>query len=340
MAALLANAQAASNHAIEIIFSTRPETPENFSRLFDKNIKLTNVQMNSLKEKLLSIYKIRKILSNSKPDQIFMHSSFAGFLGRIAGLNILHASRFFYIPHCIAFMRKDVGPLKRIIFILFEWIASIKKADYIACSESERSAITTNIPFRKCHMVENAINLNRPPVDNEQVNLHNKIIVITVGQIRPQKGPLQFALIAAALKKINPAIEFVWVGDGEPLARQQLLNAGVNVVGWIPKDDVWQYLKKSTIYLSTAKWEGMPVSVIEANIAGLPVVASHCAGNIDVIEHNKTGWLFKTTDEAVQQILFALKHAELTADLAQRTANIARTRFSVERYVNDMNSLI
>lgn len=339
MAALLANEQVASGKSVDIIYSIRAETPKNLSKIFDPRVRMTNMQMSSLKERFFSLWRIRVFLKANAPDQVFMHSSFAGFLGRISSIGILPGSRLFYIPHCISFMRKDVGMIQRLIFIAFEWVASIKKADFVACSESERKAIAANIPFRKCHLVENAINFVNVPVVPFQALSDKKKIVITVGQIRPQKGPEEFVTIAKAIKALDPKIDFIWVGDGDPMARQKLVQAGVNVIGWVPKDDVWLYLSKASIYLSTAKWEGMPVSLIEASFVGLPVIASNCAGNVDVVEHDKTGWLFESTDEAVQHIFTALNKPEQAIDKAKNAFDVARQRFSARRYVKEMESL-
>ena len=43
----------------------------------------------------------------------------------------------------------------------------------------------------------------------------------------------------------------------------KLTQAGINVTGWVSREKVLEYLTNSKIYLSTAKWEGMPVSIIQ-----------------------------------------------------------------------------
>lgn len=340
MAALLANCQAGNGHVVSVIYSQRPETPVDFITHFDRRINLINIQMSSALERLTCLPKIRSTLKSLSPDCVFMHSSFAGFLGRLSTLGALAHTKFFYLPHCISFMRNDIGSLKKVLFVFFEWVASIKNADYVACSESERTAIARSIPFRKCHLVENALDFKAIPSMNQQDLSHRKKTVITVGQIRPQKGPDFFSSIAQAVKAEAPQIEFVWVGDGDANARQQLEDSGVHVIGWVPKSQVWQYLGDARLYLSTAQWEGMPVSVIEASFAGLPVVASSCAGNVDVVAHGETGWLFKTPAEATESILSSLENPESSQSIAKAAFDIARQRFSVERYYQEMEFLI
>lgn len=339
MAALLANAQKESGHDVSVIYSKRPETPKDLHNHFNSGIHLIQIQMHSPLEKIKSLIKLRTTLKGLNPEIVFLHSSFSGFLGRISSLFSLCKTKFFYIPHCISFMRRDIGPSKRLLFTAFEWVGAIKKADYIACSESERQAISRLIPFRKCHLIENALNIKKvPELPNPELANRSKT-VITVGQIRPQKGPVEFAEIARMVRTEDPQISFIWVGDGDPQARQDLENAGVRVVGWVPKDQVWQYLGDARLYLSTAHWEGMPVSVIEAGFAGLPVVASSCAGNVDVINHEKTGWLFKTPPEAARLVSHSIKNPELSQSIAKAALDMAKQRFTVERYSREMETL-
>ena len=337
MLAVLANAQAAQRNEVEVIYSIRPETPKNLESLFSPDIVLSNIQMSNVRDKISSVNKIRSRLKETSPSNVIMHSSFAGFLGRVASISILPRTNFFYIPHCISFMRKDISTIKRFLFILFEWCAALKKTDYIACSESEKNEISKYIPFRHCHLVENAVSTDKSTLPSS--NTHLKTI-ITVGQIRPQKGPEEFSAIAKASLLIDPTISFIWIGDGDEHYKKQLIESGVTVLGWMQKEDVMKNLSKADIYLSSAKWEGMPVSLIEAIFAGLPIIASRCAGNIDVVSHGQTGFIYDTADEATQLISELISNPHKATTLAQNAFNIAKERFSVSRYINDINNLM
>lgn len=337
MLALLANAQAEQKNIVEVIYSVRPETPKNITSFFSSEITLTNIQMCSGKEKASSILKIRSHLKKTAPDNIILHSSFAGFLGRIASIGTLHKSNFYYIPHCISFMRKDISQLKKLTFILFEWFAALKKSAYVACSESERKEISAYIPFRKCHLVENAVNIN---ITEPRPKTSTTKTIITVGQIRPQKGPKEFAKIAKHTLSIDPNLRFIWVGDGDTDSRAELDSSGVTVLGWIPKDEVITLLDTADIYLSTAKWEGMPVSLIEAIYSGLPLVASECAGNVDIIEHGLTGWIFGDNETAANKIIELANNPHTAETVAKRALEVAKTRFTPQRYISDMSKLM
>lgn len=336
MAALLANAQVCSGHSVSVIFSRRKETPEHLDEVFNPAIKLINIQMNSATQKLLSIFFMRKCLGVEKPDVVFMHSSFAGFIGRISSIGLLPASKFFYIPHCISMMRQDIGPVKRGLFSALEWIASIKKCEYIACSSSEKSVIERLVPFRTVHLVENAV----PTLLECGAKPNRRNRIVTVGQIRPQKGPLDFAVIARQTLHKIPDAEFVWIGDGDIAFRTRLEAAGVKITGWVDRARVMEELGSADLYLSTALWEGMPVSIIEAMYSRLPVIASNCAGNVDVIEQGQTGWLFNSHEAACAIIVKLLRDPSEARRVAAVAHERATTRFASQRYLNEIEKLL
>ena len=116
MASLLANGQAARGYSVMIIYSLRPETPSNILDFFDAKIQLINVQMVTFLDKIKAIFRIRNIVAKSKVNFVIMHSSFAGFLGRISLVNASN-SILIYIPHCISFMRKDINRVQKYFFI-------------------------------------------------------------------------------------------------------------------------------------------------------------------------------------------------------------------------------
>lgn len=339
MAALLANAQVKIGHEVRVIYSRRPETPTDLATLFNKDVALINIQMFSAKEKLTCLLPLRKELQSTSPDAVFMHSSFAGFLGRLSTTCTLSNAKIFYIPHCISFMRKDISHLKKLFFIALEWIGSIKASRYIACSSTEQQAIQSAIPFRECLLIENSIDFISIPT-LIKYSIFNERTVITVGQIRPQKCPEKFAAIAAAVRSQDPTIQFVWVGDGDPALRQILESAGVRVSGWAPKEQVWKILSEANLYLSTAAWEGMPVSILEAMAVGVPVIASDCAGNIDVVDHGKTGWLYSRNEDAVSLILQAFAPDGNAEEVSKNAFHVAKQRFSLDRYLNEMEALL
>lgn len=327
----------ARQHDVTVIFSRRPDTPPNIEALFPSNVTLIEVAM-SPKHFPWSLFALRSQIKKVQPDVIHCHSSFAGFLGRLSSLFM--KSKVFYSPHCISFMRKDISPLKSFLFKAFESIASVRPATYIACSESERSAIKSALSFADVTLLENAVDLSDFSQLRKLGAMSKKATILTVGGIRPQKGFTEFSNIAKVAKEFaHLDLHFVWIGDGSPEDRAILEAAGVEVTGWKNRQEVIELLKEADIYLSTSLWEGMPVSVIEASAAGLPLLLRDCAGNSDVVSDKCGGRLFTQTSEAIVLLYQFLVDPDKfrQATLPDRTAVFQR--FSVERFAQHLEEI-
>ncbi len=331
----LANSQS-NNNSVTIIYSIRPDTPKDLRKYFNPNINLINIQMSSFFSVLWSFVKIYKLIKKYDPHYIFLASSTAGFVGRIVGLFISKKILFFYIPHCISFIRKDIGKLKKIIFIFLELVASLKKSVIIACSKSELEQIQRFIRSTS-YLVENAVT---PDYINLKLNNKRSKNIVTIGGIRTQKDPENFAKITKEVKKRDQTISFSWIGDGDDKSKKILIDSGVNVTGWIDTENVKNMLLSSTLYLSTAKWEGMPISILEALACGLPTIAYNCPGNSDILKNRDIGFVFNSNEEAVNKILNLLKDKNKINYLSLNSYNIVNDWFNLKRYNEEINNII
>ncbi|MDI9915073.1 glycosyltransferase [Rhodococcus sp. IEGM 1379] len=94
--------------------------------------------------------------------------------------------------------------------------------------------------------------------------------VVMVGRISAQKDP---GFYASAARAARSNVRWTWVGDGDAVMRSDLEQAGVTVTGWLPNAQVRQHLARADLYLHSARWEGAPVTLLEAAAVGTPVLA-------------------------------------------------------------------
>ncbi len=101
-------------------------------------------------------------------------------------------------------------------------------------------------------------------------------LVVTVGRLVAQKEPHLFVQTVAQWRRDLPSLQAVWVGDGD---LRQVFDAeagatgageGIRCVGW--QDQVGDWLRAADVYLHTARFEGLPLALLEAMAHGLPCV--------------------------------------------------------------------
>ncbi|GKM05159.1 group 1 glycosyl transferase [Klebsiella variicola] len=301
-------------HQVHLIYSVRSDTPKNIVELFD-GVQMHYIPMNP-KKSFNALVLLRKTIVKINPDVVHLHSSIAGFLGRIS-LFFDPKFKVYYSPHCISFMRKDVGIIKKRFFTFLEKISCVRRSVYIACSKSELLAIRNKL-HEDAILIENGIDIDKIiDINRNQKKTESNITILNVGGLRPQKDPVLFSKLSAKLS--SEKIKFVWIGDGDEDIKRQLTDSGTLVTGWLQQDQVLAYYKNADIFLSTSQWEGLPVAMIEAMASMNCVVANACDGNVDLIEDGLNGLLFDGSEkDAYDKIHKVLSDTHLRDKLASQ----------------------
>lgn len=295
---------------VTIAYSIRKQTPKDFERYFDDNIKLIRVKnftrnINPIKD-IKAIFEVRKIIKEEKPDLVHMHSSKAGAIGRLA-ISSKQAA-LFYTPHSYAFCKKDDGNLKSKLYKMIEKILGKRKCKTIACSKGEYEIsrqVTKNSMYINNGIDIDDINqsiLEEPQIERILDREHLKIC--TVGRIGYQKNPELFERIA----KRFPEIEFTWIGDGE--LKDVLKAPNIEVFGWCDRKTALKQLYQNDIFLLPSLWEGLPITLLEAMYLRKVCLVSDVIGNRDMIQNGINGFICQTEDEYCN-IIQKIKNGEI-----------------------------
>jgi len=162
---------------------------------------------------------------------------------------------------------------------------------------------------------------------------------VTVGRACEQKGPTQFAELAARFHYAGEPVRFIWVGAGDPRHEQVLRAAGVEVTGWVSQDEVRAQLSRAHVYVQTSYWDGMPLSVLQAMAVGLPCVVTDVVGNRDAVSHGATGLLARDVSSLAVYVKSLLDQPQRARDLGDLAQREARQRFHPQRFGHALLSL-
>lgn len=307
-----------------IFYGDRGNLKIGFENDFRENIefiKWENAQREiSLSKDIKALFEVIKVLKKEKYDVIHLHSSKAGFLGRVAVKLVGQSKNVIYTTHGISFLRQDISNTKLKLFIFLEKIGEICGGKTIACSKSEAEFIKSK--GIACEYINNGIKIDENFV--KQPKKDDITRIINVGRITEQKNPKLFNEIA---KKFiyNPKIKFIWVGEGED--RKLLSSENIEITGWLSQEQVKERLKEVDIYLSTSKWEGLSLAVLQAMNYELPLVLSNCIGNIDLVEENINGNTYKEISEAIKKI------KELKIERGKKSLILLKEKFNIGNMV-------
>jgi glycosyltransferase involved in cell wall biosynthesis len=222
-------------------------------------------------------------------------SSKAGVLGRLAAVVAGVPIRIFTV-HGWAF--SAYSGLASMAYLWADRTAARVTTMTICVSEHERA---TGLRARTCRpertvVIPNAVDVAAAPRAGGDRPLPR---LITVGRL---KAPKDFSTLLRALAGLEPRSfeEALIVGSGPDRSRveQELSSLGlggrVRVLG--ERQDVRTLLADSDVFVLSSRSEGLPVSVLEAMAAGLPVVASDVGGLRELVVEGETGLLVPPAD--------------------------------------------
>ncbi len=279
---------------VTIAFGIRNETPENYESYFKDNVHLVRVKyfgrsLNPCKD-VKACRELKQIAKDVKPDIIHMHSSKAGALGRL----IFSSKKYkmFYTPHGYSFLMEDVCSLKKNIYKYIEKLFGRKNCTTIACGYGEWEE-SKKVTGKSTH-ISNGINTDKMDVvlaKELPPEPDHRFTVYTVGRISFQKNPELFNKVAELL----PDIRFLWVGEGD--LRGQITSPNIEVTGWVERDEAMEYARRGDVFILPSRWEGLPISLLEAMYMKKPCLVSNVVGNRDIIRNNDTGYICNSAQE-------------------------------------------
>ncbi len=263
----------------------------------------------NLKSDIGAIFKLKKKLKIIKPDIVYLHSSKAGALGRMA-LLFNFSTKIIYNAHGWYFNAK-INKKKKILFATIERLLAFKTNVIVNISESEyNSAIKYKIASsKKMVVIDNGIDFtkfdNQKQYREETRNRYNikseDIVIGVVGRLTEQKDPDTSIKAFNLLHKEQKNIKLMFVGSGDLekkvvlYAKQNNLEKDIIITGWV--NNVEEYIPAFDIAILPSKWEGFGLVIIEYMACDKPIVATDVGGISNIIKANENGYLIEIENE-------------------------------------------
>lgn len=319
---------------ITLAYSIRPETPDTLFDDFDKRIKMVDLQNKrelSFSSDIKGFFKIRDLIKEEKPDILHLHSSKAGVMGRIMNVTVRGRKnrKVFYNPHGFSFLQTDISKIKRNIFYFIEWFTSKFGGTIVAVSKGEGEEASKF--SKRVKVINNSIKLDEideilkmynEVATTSDIKEDNKFKIATLARISVQKNPELFNEVAEATDD-----NYLWIGDGE--LRDKLTSSNIEIAGWQLKPDGLRMLCDSDIFMLTSRWEGLPISLLEAMALGKVCIVTNVIGNKDVIVNGENGFIANNKEEFVEIIEKLRKNPELFNKISKNARKCIEEEFEI-----------
>lgn len=276
-----------NGHCVSVISLYPEHTP------ITKRLESNGFQITYLDKKLgldiSMISKIAKVLKKEKPDVVHTHLDcikYAVPAARIAGVkNCVHT------VHNMA-DKEAAGLAMRInrVFYKSGWSVPVALSNAIQKTIAEYYTLEkASIPI-----IYNGIDISKC-APKPGYALHDPITITHIGRFSEQKNHIGLIDAFFQLHERYPNTMLQLVGDGdlrpniEKYVGEKNLSDRVSFLGH--RDNVYDILHDTDIFVLPSLYEGFPMTIIEAMASGVPVIASEVGGVPDMIEHNQNGKL-------------------------------------------------
>ena len=298
----------------------------------------------------LSAMKMAQLIKKERVSLVHAHAPFAGSIisslaGKLAGVPVIIHAHLQDVLSSNSFIRSYQNMMNY-------WTSRNCCNAIIAVSHQVKDAlITEGFDSHKFSVVHNGTPLNTLEIYSNirtQLNIPEDIpVVIHVGRLCKSKG--QHLLLQAAANLHQPGQEAVYLIVGKDLeqdgaylnylkdmAQELGINKSVHFLGH--RADIPQLLALSDLLVLPSYTEGLPLVILEAMAAGLPVVATPVGGIPEVVIHQETGLLVPVED--VQglgdAILRLLQNPHLMQEMGSKALEMVRKDFSVEKMCREV----
>ncbi|QZT36389.1 glycosyltransferase [Halosquirtibacter xylanolyticus] len=316
---------------------------------FEKYSTIHNIDVSRFSiSSLTSVFLLFKKL---KPDVIHCHGKGGALYTFFLSIfKLIYSFKIFYTLHGFHLKYKGV---KLKLFLLFERVFSKIYDQSISVSASEQVNFIkyTKVNSDKNTVIHNGIELDDCVRSNYDDILkeveHYSYNAVTLSRISPEKDLIRMIRAFDSANLSNVALHIIggsFRDTNYQLNVEKIINelniSNVFLWGDIPKaSSILQYFD---FYISTSLFEGLPTSIIEAQMSKLLVVATDCIGNIDLVEDGISGILVKVgdTDSISEGIRYAFSklntiHHRRIVDNASHKSEL----YSITNHVNNINNL-
>jgi len=282
-----------------------------------------------------------------KPHVIHTHTAKAGFLGRIASIVSLQPAIRVHTFHG-HLLNGYFGSFKRSLVVIAEKFLALFTHQLLAVGDKVRQdLLNAGIGTKdKFGLMPPGLAIGVLPDRQDSRNAltlpANSLQCAFIGRVTQIKRPNRFLDVVSEIKKRGVILDFFIAGDGELLdmCRERIKREDlpVTILGW--QSDIERVLSSADMVALTSDNEGTPLSLIQAGMAGLPVVTTNVGSVPEVVLDGVTGIV---TGLDVQEIADALEKLAndkaLRAKLGAAAQEFTLSNFGVKRLVHDHEEL-
>ena len=303
--------------------------------IIDQKLRLSNltymhskhlVRNINMKKDIKAFADLRRKLKKLQPDLVAIHSSKAGILGRLVCWSL--KIPFVFTAHGWAFTVGVDRRQARLYQIIEKWIGVLSPKIITVCEHDRQLAINHSVlPPSKMTTIHNGVPDQRL---SQEERVTQTVTIAMIARFEVPKKHLELLKILAQLEEYPWRLVLVGEGSLKQEAVEYVNNHGLKErVDFLDSHtNIHQVLKHADIFVLTSSWEGLPLSILEAMVHGLPIIALDVGGVSEIVRDRDNGFLVR--DNLREALITLLTDRSLRMEMGKRSREIYEKEFTCE----------
>ena len=336
------------DNGYEVHVATANDENESFSYC-DKKHTITFERSPFKTNNLKAIKQMKKLLNEEKFDIVHCHTPMGGVVTRIAAKEARkNGTKVFYTAHGFHFFKGSPLVNWILYYPVEKWLA--RYTDVLITINKEDYEYAKKFKAKKVERIDGiGVDDKRFKIEiseEEKANLRkefgikiNDIVLTYVAELIPRKNQSLMIEAMSEIVKNNSNVKLLLVGTGilkeeyEKQIKELGLEKNVILTGY--RKDVPKIFRITDIGVSTSKQEGLPINLVEAQMIGLPVVATNVRGNNEVVLDGENGYLVENKEGLIAKINTLIKDTKLRIQMSENALKNSK-KYTLENALNQM----
>ncbi|MBN2652231.1 MAG: glycosyltransferase [Spirochaetales bacterium] len=274
---------------------------------------------------LKALFKIKKVIRRTKPDVIHLHSSKIGVLGRVAAFPF-KTKKVIYTVHgfdTILKANRVFLPLEKLLKRCCKKIVAVSKYDKNNLQENG---------IRNVAVVYNGLRDFSGVADEEallfikNLKIQGKRLILNISRLA---SPKRFDLYKEmAIKQESSENVFIWIGNKEEVVD---LPSNLFCLGEIP--NARGLIPYVDYFMLISDYEGLPMAIIEAMSAGIPVIASSVGGIPELFDGGAGFSVPNDSNLLIEKLVFLQNNSDLYDSVSKKARMKYEKDFTIDKMV-------
>ena len=316
----------------QIVASTGGQYEDKLSSIGINHIIIPDLENKNPITIIRTLFLLNKAIHKNNIDIIHSHHRMAAFYARILQLlnrNIKHI----YTAHNVFYGKK------------FLMRYALKKASIVACGKTVQENLVNeyNICEDRITIIFNSVEPTRitdidiPEIENARRAGNH--VICSIGRISEQKGIDIFVKAIECCVKNGLRITGIIVGDGEDKTKIEELAFNIGIrdsiffLGY--QEDVISIISKVDFVVLASRWEGFPLTPLEAFYVGKTIIVSNIKNNLEIVCSGRNGLSFNVDDyeELAEKIKFLVDDNSFRRELEKHARYDYETKYGYQSFL-------